>query len=283
MQGYVYDAWLRMAQIYDVLGESGRADVLRTKAAALFVQFNEAFWDEESGFYAFALDGAKRKVMSVASNPGHCLWSGIVPPERAGRVVARLMQNDMWSGWGIRTLSADHPAYNPYSYQNGSVWPHDNGLIALGFRRYGYVEEAGRVAHDVCGAGSFFALNQLPELYAGLQRNAGNFPVQYVGANVPQAWAAGSVFTLLQSILGLQPDAPHRMLYLDPVLPPWLNDVTLRQLRVGDQTFDIQFRWAGGITQFDVLKGDRTSVRHREMTLWSDLLKRRNEPTLRPK
>ncbi|MFL9959298.1 glycogen debranching N-terminal domain-containing protein [Paraburkholderia nemoris] len=277
LQGYVYDAWLRMAQIYDVLGDATRADTLRAKAAALFAQFNQAFWDEESGFYAFALDGEKRKVLSVASNPGHCLLSGIVPPERAGRVVARLMQKDMWSGWGIRTLSADHPAYNPYSYQNGSVWPHDNGLIALGFKRYGYAEEAGKIAHDVCEAGSFFALNQLPELYAGLHRNAANFPVQYVGANVPQAWAAGSVFSLLQAILGLQPDAPHRMLYVDPVLPPWLNDVTLRELRIGDQTFDIRFRWAGGTTRFDVLRGDPTSVRHREMTVWSDLLKRKVE------
>ena len=159
LQGYVYDAWLRMAEIYDALGDGARAAELRAKAAALFARFNEAFWDEETGFYAFALDGEKKKVLSVASNPGHCLWSGIVPPERAGRVVARLMQPDMWSGWGIRTLSASHPAYNPYSYQNGSVWPHDNGLIAEGFKRYGYADEAGRIAHDVSKAGSFFMLN----------------------------------------------------------------------------------------------------------------------------
>ena len=176
LQGYVYDAWLRMAEIYDALGDGARAAELRAKAAALFVRFNEAFWDEETGFYAFALDGEKKKVLSVASNPGHCLWSGIVPPERAGRVVARLMQPDMWSGWGIRTLSASHPAYNPYSYQNGSVWPHDNGLIAEGFKRYGYGAEAGRVAHDVSKAGSFFMLNQLPELYAGLHRGRDQLP-----------------------------------------------------------------------------------------------------------
>jgi glycogen debranching enzyme len=273
LQGYVYDAWLRMAQVYDALGEADHAGALRAKAAALFARFNEAFWDEESGFYAFALDGDKRKVLSVASNPGHCLWSGIVPPERAGRVVARLMQRDMWSGWGIRTLSANHPAYNPYSYQTGSVWPHDNGLIALGFRRYGFTEEAGRIARDVYGAGGFFTLNQLPELYAGLHRDAANFPVQYLGANVPQAWAAGAVFALLQAILGLQPDAPNRMLYVDPVLPPWLGDVTLRELRVGRQTFDIRFWWADGTTHFDVLRGDPACVRRREITVWSDLLK----------
>ena len=164
------------------------------KAKALFNSFNEAFWDEDSGFYAYALDGDKKKVLTIASNPGHCLWSGIVPADRAGRVVRRLMAPDMWSGWGISTLSADHPAYNPYSYQNGSVWPHDNGIIALGFRRYGFAEEAARVARDVSGAGGYFMQHQMPELYAGLERGPTNFPVQYLGANVPQAWAAGSAF-----------------------------------------------------------------------------------------
>jgi glycogen debranching enzyme len=274
LQGYVYDAWLRMADIYDALDDGARAAALRTKAAALFARFNEAFWDEETGFYAFALDGDKKKVLSVASNPGHCLWSGIVPPERAGRVVARLMQPDMWSGWGIRTLSSNHVAYNPYSYQNGSVWPHDNGIIAQGFKRYDYAAEAGRVAHDVCQAGSFFMLNQLPELYAGLHRDAANFPVQYLGANVPQAWAAGSVFSMVQAMLGFQPDAPHRMLYVDPVLPLWLGDLTVRDLRIGEQVFDIRFWRSGEETRFDVLKGDPTCVARRDVAAWSDLLKR---------
>jgi len=274
LQGYVYDAWLRMAQIYDVLDDPAHAGTLRTKAAALFTRFNEAFWDEESGFYAFALDGEKKQVLSVASNPGHCLWSGIVPPERAGRVVARLMQSDMWSGWGIRTLSASHAAYNPFSYQKGAVWPHDNGLIAQGFKRYGYSAEAARVAFDVCEAGSFFRLNQLPELYAGLHRDDANFPVQYPGANVPQAWAAGAVFSLLQALLGLQPDAPHEMLYVDPDLPPWLSDLTLRDLHVGTQTFDIRFSRVGEKTQFEVLNGNPAAVASRDTTVWGDLLKR---------
>ena len=265
LQGYVYDAWLRMAEVFEVLGNTARAAQLRAKAAALFVRFNEAFWDEESGFYAFALDGEKKKVLSVTSNPGHCLWSGIVPPERAGRVVSRLMQPDMWSGWGIRTLSSKHASYNPYSYQNGAVWPHDNGLIAQGFKRYGYAVEAGRVAHDVCQAGGFFTLNQLPELYAGLHRNAANFPVQYLGANVPQAWAAGSVFSFVQAILGLQPDAPDRTLYVDPVLPAWLPDLTARNLRLGEQVFDIRFRRAEEETQFEVLKGDPACVVRRDV------------------
>ncbi|KXV10698.1 hypothetical protein CR51_08785 [Caballeronia megalochromosomata] len=230
------------------------------KAAQLFARFNEAFWDEEAGFYALALDADKNKVMTVASNPGHCLWSGIVPPERAGRVVARLRREDMWSGWGIRTLSATHPAYNPYSYQRGAVWPHDNGLIAEGFKRYGYAKEAGEIAHDIWSAGRFFMLNQFPELYAGLHRDASSFPVQYLGANVPQAWAAGSVFSLLYAILGLQPDAPSRVLFVDPVLPPWLPDVTLRDLHIGEQTFDIRFWRTDQKTQFAVLKGEPSAV-----------------------
>ena len=187
-----------------------RAAALRDKAATLFRRFNDAFWDEESGFYAFMLDGEKRKVLSVASNPGHLLWSGIVPPERAARVVARLMAPDMNSGWGIRTLSALHPAFNPYSYQNGSVWPHDNSLIALGFKRYGFAREVGQIARDISGAAGHFLLNQLPELYSGVQRGDADFPVQYLGANVPQAWAAGSVFALLQAILGIAPGRAAR-------------------------------------------------------------------------
>ena len=145
------------------------------------------------------------------------------------------MQPDMWSGWGIRTLSADNPAYNPFSYQNGSVWPHDNGIIAMGFRRYGFVDEAAMIARDISEAASYFVFYRLPELYGGIRREPGSFPVQYLGANVPQAWAAGSVFHLLRAILGLEANAHTRTLYVDPVLPRWLPEVTLHNLRVAQQ------------------------------------------------
>jgi glycogen debranching enzyme len=263
LQGYVYDARVRMAEVFDALGKPDRAADLRAKAAALFKTFNETFWDEDAGFYAYMLDGEKRRVMTVASNPGHLLWSGIVPPDRAARVVARLMQPDMNSGWGIRTLSAKHPAYNPYSYQNGSVWPHDNSLIALGFKRYGFSTEAGHIARDISDAASHFILHQLPELYAGVQRNGVNFPVQYLGANVPQAWAAGSCFALLQAILGIEPDAPNNALYVDPDLPEWLPDVTLTDLRLGRRRFDIRFRREDGKTVWTVLSGDADLVKYR--------------------
>jgi glycogen debranching enzyme len=260
LQGYVYDAWLRMAEIYDVLDHKRRANRLRKKAAILFKKFNEAFWDERSGFYAYALDGDKKKVLSVASNVGHCLWSGIIAPERAASVVKRLMQKDMWSGWGIRTLSSDHPSFNPYNYQTGAVWPHDNSLIALGMRRYGFDAEAAALARDISGAASHFLLNQLPELYAGLQRDPTGFPVQYLGANVPQAWAAGTPFMLLQAMLGLQLDAPRGKLYVDPALPDWLPDMTLIDLRLGRRRFDIRFWRDGKETQFEVLRGKRSAV-----------------------
>jgi glycogen debranching enzyme len=263
LQGYVYDAWLRMSEVFDELGKPGRARELRTKAAALFKRFNEDFWDEELGFYAFALDGEKKKVLTVASNAGHCLASGIVPPERAAKVVRRLMAPDMWSGWGIRTLSALHPAFNPYNYQTGSVWPHDNAIIALGFKRYGFGAEAARIARDISGAASHFLFNQLPELYTALDRDETNFPVQYLGANIPQAWAAGSVFALMQAMLGFRPDAPRGKLHVDPLLPEWLPDLTIFDLHVGKQRFDIRFWRDSGQTQFEVLQGDPKAVERR--------------------
>jgi glycogen debranching enzyme len=267
LQGYVYDAWARMAEVYDALGQPCRAAEMRAKAAALFAQFNDAFWDDELGFYAYALDGDKKKVLTVASNPGHCLWSGIVPPERATRVVQRLMAPDMWSGWGIRTLSSENPAFNPYNYQTGTVWPHDNAIIAMGFKMYGFDAEAAQVAHDVSVAASHFLLNQLPELYTASQRTESNFPVQYIGANVPQAWAAGAVFMLTQALLGFIPDAPRGRLYVDPNLPAWLPDLTMRDLRIGKHKLDIRFWREDGETAFEVINGDPGVLERSDITV----------------
>jgi glycogen debranching enzyme len=273
LQGYVYDAWLRMAQIYDALDRPDAARALRSKAAILFEKFNAAFWSEEAGYYAFCLDGEKRQVLSISSNPGQCLWSGIIPPERARRVIARLMQPDMWSGWGIRTLSADHKSFNPYHYQVGAVWPHDNGFIALGMKQYGFHDEANKVAQAITSAADFFELDQMPELYAGTPKGAGSFPVQYLGANVPQGWAAGSMFSILQAMLGFQPDAPNGMLYVDPALPDWMPGLTVRDLKLGDTSFDIRFCRDGHVTEFEILKGPKTRVAQRAMTEWTRLLR----------
>ncbi len=253
LQGYVFDAKRRAAECVDYLGDPDLAANLRREAADLQQRFEERFWCEDLGYYAYALDGDKKPVKTIASNAGHLLWSGIVRPDRAERVVRRLREPDMWSGWGIRTLSARHPAYNPFSYQNGSVWPHDNGIIAMGFKRYGFAQEAALIARDISEAGRYFLLNRLPELYAGIERAPGTFPVQYLGANVPQAWAAGSVFQLLRAILGLEADAPNKTLYLDPVLPLWLPDLTVRQLRIGQATLDLRFWREGTITRHEVL------------------------------
>lgn len=253
LQGYTYDAWLRMAEAFSCFGDEALAQSLRQKASALHDKFEKRFWCEDTGFYAYALDGDKRPVKTIVSNPGHLLWSGIANADRAASVVRRLMQPDMWSGWGIRTLSADNPAYNPFSYQNGSVWPHDNGIIAMGFRRYGFAKEAAMIARDISEAASYFIFYRLPELYGGIRREPGSFPVQYLGANVPQAWAAGSVFHLLRAILGLEANAQTRTLYVDPVLPRWLPEITLHNLRVANSTATIRFWNENDRNRFEIL------------------------------
>jgi glycogen debranching enzyme len=263
LQGYVYAAWRGMAEILDALGQADRAAGLRAKAARLAEAFDRAYWNEEFGCYAYALDGDKRQVLSLVSNVGHCLWTGLIPPARAARVVARLMAPDMFSGWGVRTLSAEHIAFNPHSYHNGSVWPHDNGIIAQGMARYGFHEEAARIIRAISGAASHFAMHQLPELYAGLARDATSFPVQFLGSNVPQAWAAGSAFAGLQTLVGLQPDAAAGKLYIDPRLPHWLTDLELHDIKVGAERFDLRFDRNDNETSFKVLRGPAGWVERR--------------------
>jgi glycogen debranching enzyme len=253
LQGYVYDAKLRMAEACDALHLDEQASELRQQAAELRRRFNEEFWVEEIDCFAYGLDPDKRPIGTVASNAGHCLWSGIADPDKAARVVERFTRPDMWSGWGVRTLSADNPAYNPFAYQLGSVWPHDNGIIAAGFKRYGFADQANRLARDIFEAASYFDSYRLPELYAGLAREPGTFPVQYVGANIPQAWAAGSIFQLIQTILGLRADAPNGRLYVHPTLPRWLPDVRLDGLKVGRSTLSLRFWREGDTSRWEVL------------------------------
>lgn len=255
LQGYVYDAWRRMAQLYDALDRADQARALREKASVLRRHFNAAFWDEDAQFYALCLDPEKRRVMSVSSNPGHLLWSGIVPLERAGPVARRLMADDMFNGWGVRTLSADHPAYNPHDYQLGSVWPHDNGLIAVGMAQYGFHAEAARIAAGLIAAADRFMLHRLPEVFAGTSRSEAPFPVQYLGANVPQAWAAGSVFSLLHALLGIRVDAGSGTILADPHLPDWLPELTLVDFSVGRQTVDLRVFRGGPETCVELLRG----------------------------
>ena len=169
----------------------------------------------------------------------------------------------------LRTLSENNRGFNPYHYQIGSVWPHDNGFIAQGMKRYGFHDEALKIAKALTESASFFARDQMPELYAGTTRGPTSFPVQYLGANVPQGWAAGSMFSLLQAIVGFRPVAPQAMLYVDPLLPDWMPELCLRDLTLGQQTFDIRFKRQNNETEFEVLRGAKDRVQRRPMTQWA--------------
>jgi glycogen debranching enzyme len=247
LQAYVYDARVRLAEIFAALGEDTCANTQLQQAETLKQRFNQAFWMEDEGCFAYGLDPEKKHIDAIASNAGHCLWSGIADPEKAARTAARLLQDDMWSGWGIRTLSASNPAYNPFSYQNGSIWPQDNGIIADGLKRYGLIHESHKVMRGVFDAIEHFEFYRPPELFAGIQREGGfDFPVLYPsGANIPQAWATGSIFHMLRTMLGLRADAPHGRLYVNPTLPDWLPDVEIQRLRVGACSLSLRF-WREG-------------------------------------
>ena len=241
LQGYVVAAkrgWAdTLEQAFDDASAAAR---LREQADRLADALEDRFWWEAEGGYYLGLDGRKRPIESVASNQGHLLWTEAITNDRAARVVTRLLQADMWSGWGVRTLSAAHVAYNPLSYQLGSIWPHDNAILARGFARYGHGAEAGEIAHAQFDAAARFQYRRLPEVYAGLARDEASFPVQYLGANVPQAWASGAVIHLLSALLDLQPDAANKRVALQPTLPAWLDEIELRNLRVGNASVDLR-------------------------------------------
>jgi len=256
VQGYVYEAKLRIADVYDALGDAPRADRLRDQAAALRVAVNEAFWDADEGFFALALDGRKAQVRSVTSNPAHCLYCGIVDEDKARLVAERLMAPDMFSGWGIRTLSSSSPAYNPMSYHNGSVWPHDNAIAAAGLKRYGFDAATDRIATGLFDVASTARDFRLPELFCGFQRDGSRAIVAYPVACIPQAWAAAAPFMLVQAVLGISAHAPQGRLTVDrPRLPEWLASVEIRDIRVGRSKVSLAFRDAGsGSTGFSLLE-----------------------------
>ncbi len=236
VQGYVYAAKMALAPLYELDGDRARAERLRREARDLAQRFERDFWMDDECCYAQALDARKEPVRAVTSNAGHALWSGIANADRAGMLVRRFMQPDMFSGWGIRTLSSDYSTYNPMSYHNGSVWPHDNALIADGFARYGYREEATAVIEGLFEAGKRFPDGRLPELFCGFPRDLrfSSRPADYLVACIPQAWSAGVVFLCLRTLMGLQPRLADGKLVVDPALPGWLPWVTVDDMRVGD-------------------------------------------------
>jgi glycogen debranching enzyme len=240
MQGYVYAARLAAAQLAHALDQPQIAQKLTQQAEKLHEQFEQAFWCEEISTYALALDGRKRPCQVRASNAGHALFSGIASPHHARRAASTLTNADAFSGWGIRTLAATESAFNPMSYHNGSVWPHDNALIASGFARYGFQDLVLRVLSGLFDASLFAELHRLPELFCGFHRRPGEGPTLYPVACAPQSWAAASVFLLLQSALGLSIDARKgRIFFTHSLLPQFLQHIQITNLRVGDAAVDL--------------------------------------------
>jgi glycogen debranching enzyme len=240
VQGYVYDAKRGLAEVArEVWREQELADRLEREAEELRARFDEAFWvAERGGFYALALDGKKRQVDSRSSNMGHLLWSGIVPPERVPKVVDQLLSEELWSGWGIRTMASDAEAFNPISYHNGTVWPHDTALAAWGLARHGYTAEARRVGRALIEAAGHFDWS-LPEVFAGYARDETPFPIAYPTAARPQAWAAGTPILLVRVLLGIEPDRERQRLVstVTDELPSWLDGLRIEGVRAYGRTW----------------------------------------------
>jgi glycogen debranching enzyme len=252
VQGYAARAKRKLSRLFELTGDHPRAERLRNEADGVAALL-ESFWLPGAGRYAMALDGSKQPTGVLASNQGHLLWAFAVPPGRANSVRSALMGASMFTGWGVRTLSEDEVPYNPVGYHTGSVWPHDNALIALGLRRYGFDSDFVRIFDGLLEAASRSPEYRLPELFAGFSRSAYEAPVPYPVACRPQAWAAGAIPALLTAGLGLVPDGLGRRLrVVRPVLPSWLDHVQLRHLRVGSARIDLRFERAGpGVTMTD--------------------------------
>jgi glycogen debranching enzyme len=255
VQGYVYAAKLRMAQLARQKQQTELANQWETDARELKIRFNRDFWVEDQGYCAVALDGDHQPVDSITSNPGHCLALDIFTPEKAYSVAERLRAPDMFSGWGIRTLSSLSPAYNPMGYHIGSVWPHDNALTAMGLRSLGLIDQALELAEGLLSMTQRQPYQRPPELFCGFERQPGNDPVRYPVACTPQAWATGSIFQLLQMMANLVPDAPNNTLrIIDPTLPPSITSLQLTNLRIGPTLLDLELERSGTSTACHVSK-----------------------------
>ncbi|HEY8438507.1 MAG TPA: hypothetical protein VIK65_07820, partial [Candidatus Limnocylindrales bacterium] len=253
VQGYVFAAWRGIADLLERDGDSDRAGRLRTRADDLQKRFEAQFWSDRLGCYVLALEADGKPCEVVASNAGQVLWSRIAAPERAAAVATRLLEPDVFSGWGIRTLSNAERAANPIGYHLGTVWPHDNGLIADGFRRYGCDDAADRVFVNLLEASTDFPQQRLPECFAGFARDEFGVPVRYPIACHPQAWAAGAMPHLLTSTLGLVPDAfDRRLRVVHPRLPEFLEHVSFEGLPIADGQVDLAFDRTGATTHVTV-------------------------------
>jgi glycogen debranching enzyme len=254
VQGYVCDARRRMAAIFEHLGDLDRAGALRREAEKLRAAIQEQFWLDDTGTFAIALDGKKRPVRSATTNAGHLLWSGVPTDEQARRMSEHLLSRDMFCGWGLRTLSASHKAFNPMSYHNGSVWPHDNAIVALGLARSGQTKAMLPIFTGLFDVSAAFTNHRLPELFCGMTRERDRAPVHYPVSCIPQAWASGAFFMLLQAATGIAPNAPARRLHVrSPQLPGFLHELTVADLQVGRSSVSIHFLREQNGTQVQVL------------------------------
>ena len=257
VQAYVYEAKLLAADLALRLGEAALAGRLADDARGLKQRFERAFWCEEIASFALALDGAKRQCKVRSSNAGHALWTGIATPSQAERVAHGMLADDMHNGWGIRTIGSAEKRYNPMSYHNGSVWPHDNAIIASGMARYGRTGDAVRVLSGLFEASLHFDQNRLPELFCGFARRPSDGPIRYPVACSPQAWASAAVFCLLQACLGLYIDAGRREIALRaPRLPDFIQWVKLSDLSVGEHCVDLLLQRYEQNVGIDVLRKD---------------------------
>lgn len=271
MQAFVYVAKLHFSEIMWRLGHPDTARQLMTEAEELKKRFNEKFWMEDEGFYAMGIDSKGEPIRSIAADAGHCLLAGIIDESRIKRTAARLMRDDLFSGWGIRTLSSEHPAFNPFSYHRGSVWPVTNAGFVMAFSRYGLHGEMHQLARAIFDAASLFESNRLPEVFAGHQRTPEHpFPGMYTRADWPQAWSASAPFLIIQALLGIYPYASANLLFIDPHLPEWLPEITVERLRVGKSAVTLRFRrTAGGRTDYDVVDMSGTLHIVRQPSPWS--------------
>ncbi len=255
VQGYAYEAKVHGAALAEMMRDEALALKLRREAAELKENFARDFWCDELGVYALALDGEKRPCRVRSSNAGHCLFSGIALPEHARRISETLLGESFFSGWGVRTLASGEVRYNPMSYHNGSVWPHDNALIASGLARYGYTGQALKIMEGLFQTSIAMDLHRLPELFCGFRRRPGLGPILYPLSCAPQAWAAGAVFLLLQSSLGLSIDGGAKEVRLTyPALPPFLDEVRLAGLKIGEASVDLLIRRYGDDVAVNVLR-----------------------------
>jgi glycogen debranching enzyme len=261
VQGYVYDAWIKASLLARYLGFTDKSINLAERASKLKQKFSESFWSEEKSTFYLALDGEKKPCDVLSSNAGHCLYSGIATDEQASKVAVNLLSGHMFTGWGIRTLASGEVRFNPMSYHNGSIWPHDNAMIAYGLSKYGLKDEVIKITRALFDASLFIEGQRLPELFCGFKRREGEPPTDYPVACSPQAWSVASCFLIIQAFLGIEIDAFENVIrFHKPMLPDFIDSMVIKNLKFRNNNLDIQFIKTTNNVSIGILNKD-SSVR----------------------